>query len=1124
MKHNNICPALALALVPLVAAAGQLPPAADTGHGLVAAGFALANCREAPPSGTTSSTAVPLAGDGTADSPYLITSATDWNSLAGYMTSASATFSGQYIKIAADLDFSETGITALPSLNGDLDGDSHTLSGINAAVTAEYSGAVIATAGTGSAIHDFAVDGSVSSVCNYSGAVIGETYGTVSNITSRITLTDSSSTLCVAGVVGYAGPAANVTGCTYSGECAAAGYYTAGVVGYGYEATITDCSFTGTITGTSYYASGVVGYCYGAIIARCTTSGAVTSTSYYPSGVVGCAYYSTIYNCVNSGTVSSSYIYAAGVVGYCQNGIVSGCDNSGTLEGTQYYYGGVICYPCQSTVTGCTNSGNVKQTGNTYAYTGGVVGITDSLTVVTDCQNTGTVSARGTNTGGVVGYNQYGTISSCQNSGTVTSTSQIVGGVIGHNIYGNIYGCLNTGSVEGDGYCGGVLGYSKYGEIADCVNDTAAAVGGTGTYTAGVIGYTAFDSISGAVNRGKVTIADEYGGGVAGFAYDSKIYHSLNYGAVESSGSYTGGFAGKVAYGKISYCCNYGPVSSSAQFAAGFAGECTFNPTFNYCGNEGSVTYTGTATQAYAAGFAAYSEYCTYNYCYNSGDIAATSPDTGYLTGFLGYCYTAIVSDKFYLTGCYNTADVTSACFTAGLVGYAHNTVEVNMDCCYNTGNITSTSTTATEAFTAGLSVYYTNKADITGCYNTGNVSSLSGDYTGGLFAFYAGSTGTYSANSSQLYVTGCYNTGDVTAAGDIVGGIAAYMYKYITLDSCYNTGTIAGANNVGGLAGTAYGKKVAKIYRSYNAGSIVASGSFAGGIVGHSSYKDVATDCFNTGDITAATSCAGGIAGLGALALTNVYNTGNITAGTYAGGLVGQSKAGSYTTISTGYSTGKVAATTDPATCGNILGNGTDNASYWNSSNSITGTYYLADCETECVDTASTAMTRAQLAALDLGEGWTAGDNYTYPRLATVATAGHALVNAATVIPAGDDTYTSISQAFNIGTPDGVTWTASSDAVSIDGNSVTFVATLQGELTMTATAGEASASTTLTCDVEVDGILATATNKAHTVATEKLYTTDGKLAGGTDGSHRAIYIVARTYDDGSTSVTKEVR
>ena len=105
-----------------------------------------------------------------------------------------------------------------------------------------------------------------------------------------------------------------------------------------------------------------------------------------------------------------------------------------------------------------------------HTMIGGVVGWNDGGSV-TNCCNTGSVTGNGCHVGGVVGGNE-GPVTDCYNTGSVNGAMQ-VGGVVGHNGYnrkGSATNCYNIGSVSGNSYVGGVVGKDEnpYNAITYC--------------------------------------------------------------------------------------------------------------------------------------------------------------------------------------------------------------------------------------------------------------------------------------------------------------------------------------------------------------------------------------------------------------------------------------------------------------------------------------------------------------------------------------------------------------------------------------------------------------------------------------------------------------------------------
>ena len=167
--------------------------------------------------------------------------------------------------------------------------------------------------------------------------------------------------------------------------------------------------------------------------------------------------------------------------------------------------------------------------------TGGVCGCNNGGTI-TNCSFSGSVTCNNTNTyvGGVCGWNA-GTTENCYNAGSVTSVGSkaSVGGVCGYNGSGStIRNCYNTGAVNGkntdDGYfyVGGVCGYNvSFGlqsTITNCYNTGSVTGSGSGTnYVGGVCGLASSATITDCYNIGEVS--GTTAGGVCGWNTDGTI-------------------------------------------------------------------------------------------------------------------------------------------------------------------------------------------------------------------------------------------------------------------------------------------------------------------------------------------------------------------------------------------------------------------------------------------------------------------------------------------------------------------------------------------------------------------------------------------------------------------------
>ena len=687
---------------------------------------------------------------------------------------------------------------------------------------------------------------------------------------------------------------------------------------------------------------------------------------------------------------------------------------------------------------------------------------------------------------------------------------------------------LFNGELDGGGHT--LSGYT-------CTADTMM-FGALATST-GTSAYIHDITVAGAVNTG-----NSFTGGAVGFLCGT-IDNVAHAGTLTSTGGQiVGGVVGGTDAGAvITNCCNRGTVSTNFHQAGGVVGRAWMS-TVRKCWNEGTVTSTNveaagviavvysdttgtcvtdscynigtvitTADASFTAGVASMVWPGQYTNCWNSGTVSGSGGS--YVSGVFGLYYGIGQGFCVDMVNCYNTSDISGSEMISGIISYGLNGSypTVNMTGCYNTGDITASSGRAN-----GIACHYTPGATYTDCYNTGDINAGTATYSSGLFGVYHGAT---PAEDVTTLFKRCWNSGSVTSSGgSSTAGVVSRVYSYTTVDSCYNTGDISSNSaSTAGIVAALYGLKKSRVTNCWNSGDITCTGTNtiganAGGIVGFNTTIDTIANCFNTGNITATQQkYAGGIAGQMAAAATNVYNTGNVTAPTYAGGIAGY-KLASHGTLTSCYNTGTVTATTQSTTLAGAImcGTGTSLVSEaYCLENSLTGNDY---------DSVATCLSRAQLATLDMGSSWTAGDNYTYPRL-TAADNDCAKAHAAAVIPQGTDTYDNITTWFNVGAPDGVTWSSSPSVNKFYGNNAYFSQTYTGTLYLTATCGQSEVTTTLTCNVEESGVGSTAGDDTRAVVCEKFYTLDGLQVA---EPARGIYIVTRTYTDGTTQTVKVAR
>ena len=159
-------------------------------------------------------------------------------------------------------------------------------------------------------------------------------------------------------------------------------------------------------------------------------------------------------------------------------------------------------------------------------------------------------------------------------------------------------------------------------------------------------------------------------------------------------------------------------------------------------------------------------------------------------------------------------------------------------------------------------------EAAVINCYSIGPIS---GQYSGGIFGYYASTGQNYLA-----IATNCYSTGEIS--GNYAGGIFGSNALTATATNCYSTGRISGSNAggiFGGYGGFLSGSN-ANAINCYTTGQI--SGSGAGGIFGSNaavnSGSATATNCYTSG----AGNIVRGIFGSnpGSTTATNCYSEAN--------------------------------------------------------------------------------------------------------------------------------------------------------------------------------------------------------------------------------------------------------
>lgn len=555
-------------------------------------------------------------------------------------------------------------------------------------------------------------------------------------------------------------------------------------------------------------------------------------------------------------------------------------------------------------------------------------------------------------------------------------------------------------------------------------------------------------------------------------------------------GKYVGGFAGK-AFGEARFVnCTNKALIYGESIIGGFVGACGDSKTkisFEGCVNAGTVvSQPPTSSTVATAGFVGQAYPVTFVNCVNKGKVTTTKPSQcGGIAGFLGKLFTAAaVTDKYVFRNCRNEGEISGYNKIGGFTAEINSTIIagkgiIEMDSCVNSGNINASPNATTGSNIGGILAEYTAGTRITDCRNTGNITAGKGSNIGGI----AGSLGGKPATASYpVNITNCSNSGAISSNGGSIGGIVGYANAYVMIDSCCNTDSVSGAYVTGGIAGTV-SAATTKISNSWNIGAVTGNNRL-GGILGTcTTAKAPITDCWNGGNITSvsektgitgndANYAIGGIAGLGASVFTRCFNVGTLKGMQRVGGIVG-TPAKNNTQLTDCYNASYIDCPAD--SCGNIVGvNLENNGKMWTATNKITNCAYVTDFgnKAEMSDKSSIGLRAAELCALTMGEGVVKPAPDCYPIPATLAGNDATRLYAAAIVPdANNDIYSKISADFNIGVPQGASWSSSSDILEISGGRAHFTTPYSGEITLTGKLGEFTRTFLINANVVTVGI-----------------------------------------------------
>lgn len=294
--------------------------------------------------------------------------------------------------------------------------------------------------------------------------------------------------------------------------------------------------------------------------------------------------FTTIINCYNEGIIEGNGAQG-GIVGTGSSIEIKNCYNAGEIKG-ESYSGGIVGIG-NGILDNCYNIGNI--TNNSSYGTGGIIGVTSSITDIKKCNNKGLINVQKGPVGGIVGYckSEKSNIYNCYNTGKIYGKRVPTGGIVGVGSNAKVFNCYNLEEINAEnGIAGGIAGSNS--NVSNCYN--LADIYGKDTSTGGIIGNTNTDIIN-CYNAGTINgqVETELGiatGGIAAYI-TAKISNCYNIGIVNGNEAPTGGIVGSLS-GDITKCYNRGKINNGKSLTGGIIGIQS-RGNVNDCYNTGDI-------------------------------------------------------------------------------------------------------------------------------------------------------------------------------------------------------------------------------------------------------------------------------------------------------------------------------------------------------------------------------------------------------------------------------------------------------------------------------------------------------------------------------------------------------
>ncbi|MCF7918843.1 MAG: PKD domain-containing protein [Candidatus Cloacimonetes bacterium] len=550
--------------------------------------------------------------------------------------------------------------------------------------------------------------------------------------------------------------------------------------------------------------------------------------------------------------------------------------------------GGLIGTNDYSTISDCFATGNM----NGDSYIGGLVGANNHSTV-SDCYATSIVDGFG-QVGGLLGVNFLSSLSNSYKTGSVYGYYD-AGGLVGKNDNSDISNCFSNGSIDGfnSNRLGGFVGYNISGATIDnCIwnIDNAGQTTGVGPQSAGTItGLLAATTAEMQLMSTYTDIGwDFVGETVNGTEYIWDINDALNNGYPYIS--------------DLEWSLNddiYANFTATPVFG--------FTPlTVNF--TDESISQSSTIV-SWEWDFQ------------NDGVIDSNEQNPEWLYNEQGiYSVSLTVSDELNR----NISTIIKEDYIEIIDGSFVPEGSGTVTDPYLIATIDNLFWLSTSPEVWASSIYFKQTQDIdatdTQNWNEGDGFSpigsfplipFQGSYNGddyfidGLYIHRPGEliSGLFGYTSGAVIEALGVTNIDLTAY-DVTGGLVGYNYNSV-INECYTTGSVTGDSFVGGLVGNNdFSSVISECYATCSVSGVVFN---IGGLVGFNSVNSSIISCYATGHVIGNYDHTGGLVGFNYenSTISNSYSTGSVDGDYYVGGLVGKNRDNSI--ISNCYSRGNV-------------------------------------------------------------------------------------------------------------------------------------------------------------------------------------------------------------------------